>query len=112
MDAKTQLIILAFSYLYGFILYYLIFINNRVIKNMKSIYRSIITILFMYNIVLIYIISIFKINNGNFHIYFFIMIILGYISNIKVTKKMANNVKIRKFIEKIKTKCYTEHNKG
>jgi len=112
MDAKTQLIILTFSYQYGFILYYLIFINNRVIKNMKSIYRSIITILFMYNIVLIYIISIFKINNGNFHIYFFIMITLGYISNIKVTKKLANNVKIRKFIENFKPKCYTENNKG
>ena len=66
----------------------------------------------MYNIVLIYIIIIFKINNGMFHLYFFIMISLGFYSNIKLTKKMLNNVKCRSIIEKIKKKCYTIKNRG
>ena len=112
MDAKTQIIVLSISYIYGFIIYILSVINNIIIKNKKRIYKSTITILLMYNIVLIYIILIYKINNGIFHIYFFIMIILGFLSSIKLKKEMLKNVKLHGFIEKVKTKCYTKHNKG
>lgn len=112
MNAEIQLITLAVSYLYGFFFYYLYKINYQIIKKKKRFYQSLITILFMYNIVLIYIIIIFKINNGMFHLYFFIMISLGFYSNIKLTKKMLNNVKCRSIIEKIKKKCYTIKNRS
>lgn len=112
MNAEIQLITLAVSYLYGFFFYYLYKINYQIIKKKKRFYQSLITILFMYNIVLIYIIIIFKINNGMFHLYFFIIISLGFYSNIKLTKKMLNNVKCRSIIEKIKKKCYTIKNRG
>lgn len=108
MDAKTQIIVLTFSYLYGFILYYIIIFNNAIIKNKKRIYRSLIAILLMYNIVLIYIISLFKLNHGQFHIYFFLMIILGFWSNISFTKKLLNNVKCQRLVAKIKKKWYTK----
>ncbi len=112
MTASIQLITLAVSYFYGFFFYYLYKINYLIIKNKRRFYQSLITILFMYNIVLIYIIIIFKINSGIFHIYFFIMISLGFFSNIKLTKKMLNNVKCRSIIEKVKKKCYTIKNRG
>ena len=112
MTASIQLITLAVSYFYGFFYYYLYKINYLIIKNKRRFYQSLITILFMYNIVLIYIIIIFKINSGIFHIYFFIMISLGFFSNIKLTKKMLNNVKCRSIIEKVKKKCYTIKNRG
>jgi len=112
MDAKTQIITLLFSFLYGFIFFYLEIFHNHIIKHKKRLYRSIITILFMCNIVLIYIILIFKLNNGNFHIYFILMIIIGFIISIKIYKNLLNNVKCRQLIEKIKKKCYTKKNKG
>lgn len=108
MDAKTQIIVLLFSFIYGFIYYYLLHLNKSLIKKQNRIYRSIITILFMYNIVLLYIIIVFKINNGKFHPYFFIMIILGTISSIVLTKKLRKNVKLCLLIEKIKKRCYTK----
>ncbi len=108
MDAKTQIIILLYSFFFGFIFYYLAKLNNWIIKNKKKLFRSIITILFMYNIVLIYIISIYKINNGKFHIYFLLMIILGYFIGYSFMKKMLNNAKYSLFIEKLKKKCYTK----
>lgn len=108
MDAKTQILVLFFSYIFGLSFFYLAKINNQIIKNQKKIYRSFITILFIYNIVLIYIISIYKINKGMFHIYFFLMIILGFISSYYLTKKMKNNVKYRKIIAKLQKKCYTK----
>ena len=112
MTASLQLLTLGASFLYGFLFYYLMKINYRFIKNKKKFYQSLITILFMYNIVLLYIIIIFKLNNGIFHIYFFIMIILGFYVNLKLTQKMLKNVKYRSFIKKIKKKCYTIKNRG
>lgn len=99
-DCWVQLFTLSVSYLFSFLFYYLYKLNYIIIKNKKRFYQSLITILFMYNIVLIYIILIYKINNGIFHIYFFIMIILGFITNIKVTKKMLKNVKCRCLLKK------------
>lgn len=107
MNAKTQIIVLLFSYFYGFFFFYLSYLNKKIIDKKNKIYRSLITILFMYNIVLIYIIITYKINNGKFHPYFFIMIILGFYSSFKLTKKMLKNVKLRQSIEKIKKKWYT-----
>ena len=112
MSANIQLITLGVSYLYGFIFYYLYRLNSKIIKSQKRFYQSLITILFMYNMVLIYIIIIFKINNGIFHLYFFIMISLGVFTNIKLTKKMSTNAKFRLFIEKINDKWYTIKNRG
>ena len=66
----------------------------------------------MYNIVLIYIIIIFNINNGIFHPYFFILILLGFYTNIKLTKKMLKNVKFRRLIAKMQKKWYTIKNRG
>ncbi len=108
MDAKTQIIVLLTSYLYGFFFFYLANLNNYIIKKQKRIYRSIITIMFMVNIVLLYIIIIFKINNGNFHPYFFIMLTLGFFTGLKSKQYLLKNVKLRSFIEKIKKTCYTK----
>ena len=112
MTSQIQLITLTVSYFYGFFFYYLIKINNQIIKNKKRFYQSLITILFMYNVVLLYIIIIFNINHGIFHIYFFIMITLGVYTNKKITQKMLKNVKCRLFIEKIFQKWYTVKNRG
>ena len=88
MTANIQLISLIVSFLFGFIFYYLYKINYIIIKVKKRFYQSLITILFMYNIVLLYIIMIFNINHGIFHIYFFIMIALGFFTNLKWSKRM------------------------
>lgn len=112
MTVNIQIIALSFSFLFGFIFYYLNALNQYIIKNKKKIYQSIITILFMYNIVLLYIIMLYKINHGIFHPYFFILLILGYISNKKFTKKVLSNVKLSRFIEKHLKKWYTIKNRG
>lgn len=104
MDAKTQIIVLLFSYFYGFIFYDLALLNGYIIKFKKKIFRSVTTILFIYNVVLLYIILVFKINNGNFHIYFFIMMVLGFLCSVKVNKLLLNNVKFCSLLEKKKKK--------
>ena len=108
MTAQTQIIVLLFSYLYGLIFYFLNKLNTSIIKNQKRFYQSFLTILFMYNIVLIYLITLFKLNNGNFHLYFFLMLTLGFLSGYKLNKLLLNNVKFQNFLAKLKKKCYTK----
>lgn len=108
MNAKTQIIALLISFLYGCFFFLTNKLNKKIIEKQKRIYRSLIQILFMCNIVLLYIIIIFKINNGKFHIYFFFMIALGYIFGIHLSNNLLKNVKCPPFIEKIKKKCYTK----
>ncbi len=107
MNAKTQIIVLLFSYLYGFLAYYLIKLNKLIIQNKKPLFQSIITILLMYNLTLIYIINLYKLNEGITHIYFFICILLGFFTNLKVSNKLKKNVKYQNFLAKLKKKCYT-----
>ena len=56
----------------------------------------------MYNITLIYLICLYKLNNGKFHIYFLIMIILGFITSLKMSSKMLNLPIFKKFLAKLK----------
>lgn len=111
MDAKTQIISLSISFVYGAFFYFTSLLNQEITKNTKRIFRSVAAILHMYIIVLLYIIILYKINNGNFHIYFFIMLTLGFIAGKKLQVKMLNNVKFLELIEKIKKKCYTKKEK-
>lgn len=108
MDAKTQIIVLIFSYVYGLIFYDLFLLNNYISKDKKRIFKCVTAMLFIYNIVLLYIILVFKMNNGNFHVYFMLMIMLGFGSNIRLTKYLLNNVKFLSLLEKVKKKCYTK----
>jgi hypothetical protein len=79
MSSGIQLISLSISFLYGIIFYYLSIINFKVINNLKNIIKNIITIIYVFDISIIYVILVYKINNGYFHIYFILMVILGYI---------------------------------
>ncbi len=108
MDAKTQLIVLSFSFTFGFITYYLYKFNYKIINNKKRLYRSLTTIMFSYNLVLIYLIMLFKLNHGNFHIYFFLLLILGFICAYKVSNKLLTTKKRNNFLARLKKKCYTK----
>lgn len=104
MNAKTQIIALLLSFLYGFIFAILARINAIIVNKQKRYYRSFITVLFICNIVLLYIILIFKLNHGIFHPYFFIMMGLGYILGLYIQKKVSNNSKYLQYVERKKKK--------
>ena len=108
MDAKTQALVLSFSFVFGFISYFLYYINYKLINHQKKLYRSLISIMFSYNLVLIYLISLYKINNGKFHLYFFFLIILGFYSAYQTSRKFLNSQKNFKFLARLKKKCYTK----
>ena len=89
MDVKIQIICMLISFLYG------IFIRITSLFNKKQ--NIIKDLLYIYIIVLLYTIIIYSINKGIFHIYFLMLILLGYL----VSKKYVNlTINLLKSIKK------------
>lgn len=100
MDNKLQIITFIFSFIYGFSFFYLEELNYLINKKNKCFIKYLNNTLFILNMVLIYVIINYKINNGYFHIYFLITIVLGYF----LANYTQNNVKdlINKYKKKNK----------
>ena len=78
MNIFIQIISLIISFLYGVFIYYFNVFNKKVINNKKLIYDIIFRIIYVYLLVLLYIVIMFKINKGIFHNYFLLLMLLGY----------------------------------
>lgn len=87
MILKLQIISLVSSFLYGIFFYILSKLNYKFLYNNK--YSLIIDFLFVIDNVLLYFIILRYINNGIFHVYFLLSIILGYILGNFIDKKIS-----------------------
>ena len=72
------------------IIKFIIVINSKINNIKNKVIHFIIDTLLVYIIVILYIIIIYKINKGIFHIYFFIIMSIGY----KLMSKSVNFTKI------------------
>lgn len=79
MNSYIQLFCLVVSFLYGIFLYYANNFNVKVIDNKCILLKIIISILYVFNISLLYVCFLYKINGGILHIYFVVLIILGFV---------------------------------
>ncbi len=86
MNSYIQLMCLIVSFIYGIFIYIASKFNIKVIKNKNIIIKSIINILFIFNISLGYVVILYYLNSGILHIYFILLMILGY--GIMCVKKM------------------------
>ena len=94
MILKIQLKSIIFSFLYGCFFNLLLKINYKYIYYSKGILKILINLFFVIDNTLLYFIILRYINNGIFHFYFLLSIILGFIfvnilSN-KVFKKLKH----------------------
>ncbi len=78
MDNKLQILTFIFSFSYGIVYFYLVKLNRYLIHDNKTIIKYLDSSLFTLDSVLIYVIINYKINNGYFHIYFIITLVLGF----------------------------------
>ena len=99
MDIKLQLITFIFSFVYGFIYFYLVKLNRILTKDNKTIIKYIDTSLFTLDSVLIYVVINYKINEGYFHIYFMIILTIGFFIAY-YTEKSVNQLKKKLIKEK------------
>ena len=77
MDVGVQLICFTLSFGYGVLIRLLFDIHFRIINTKNILFKIILDSLFSFLIVLMYVILIYKINNGVFHFYFLLSIFFG-----------------------------------
>ena len=104
MDYKIQLLSLFFSFFFGIIFYFTSIMNYFFIKKYKIVIKYIITFIYMIDITLLYILMLYKINNGFVHIYFLFLVLFGFLFGVKLKNMLIKNVKLRKYIDKLKQK--------
>lgn len=86
MNSYVQLICLIVSFLYGFFINITNNINFKIINNKNIFIKIIISLLYLFNISLLYVVFLYKINNGMLHIYFTLLIFIGYLFSVKRCK--------------------------
>lgn len=93
MDIKLQIISLIVSYIYGIFYYATSLINKQITDSKNNIIKFIVTIIFVINHVFLYLIILYKINLGQYHIYFLFILICGFISSHYICKNIVKKNK-------------------
>lgn len=94
MNLKIQIISLLFSFFYGVTFSFLVNINYELLFKKRKKYRIIYTLIFVLIMALLYFFLLQKINNGIMHVYFLMIILIGFYISFPITKKIRiKNVK-------------------
>lgn len=88
MSLSAQILSIIFSFIYGNFLAVCYNFNYNMLFNKNKIFKITFNFLFALDLVLIYFLVIRKINGGIIHPYFYLLIILGFISCFTITKKL------------------------
>ena len=95
MNIKLQIISFLISFVYGIFINYTAIIHFKV-NNKNNFLSYILTIFYAYLLVIFYIDIMYFVNGGFFHIYFIILMILGYICANKIKQIVKSYVKKKK----------------
>ena len=96
MNYKLQIISFIVSFLFGCFFYLTSFLNFKLIHKFSKILKYFITILYVLDIALLYILLMYKINSGIIHIYFVLVLFLGFFLTSLYGKKLQKICKIKK----------------
>lgn len=100
MSLSEQFLSIGFSFIYGVVLSLLYNFNYNLLFNKEKVFKIVFNILFVLDLVLIYFLIIKKINGGIIHPYFYLLIILGFVSCFDVSKKLRKFLKFNKDLPK------------
>ena len=92
MSVILQIWTILFSILFGLFFYFLSCIHFKYISSNSTIFRIFITFLFVLDSVLLYVTVLYHLNNGIFHFYFLMSVLIGYY----IGKTLHKNVKLTK----------------
>ena len=94
-----QLLTLFISFLYGIFFYYLTCLNFKLIDNIKVIIKHVITFIYVLDIAIIYIIILYKLNKGYFHIYFIGMVFVGFFTGYIIRQNILSKIHVKRIFK-------------
>lgn len=93
MNLKTQITLIIFSFFYGFFFSIFLNINYKFIYSSKRFIKFLSSFLIIIISVLVYFVSIKKINNAILHPYSILMVIVGFFVDICMNRIIAKKIK-------------------
>lgn len=88
MILKEQIISIVFSFFYGAFVSIIYNFNYKLLFDVKKILKIIFSLVFTFNLVVIYFLFIKKINGGIIHPYFYLIIVVGFFSFFNISKPL------------------------
>ncbi len=79
MNSYVQVLSFVVSFIYGLVFYLLSYVNKIMINNKNNVIKLLITLVFVIDMVILYIYIMYKINYGMIHPYFVAVVFIGYI---------------------------------
>ena len=92
MTSNLQIISFLVSFIYGIFFYFLTIINFKLIESLKVYLKHILTFIYTIDMTIIYIIIIYHLNKGYFHIYFIMMVFIGFFIGLVLHKKLLSKI--------------------
>lgn len=105
MEIKVQLWSFLYAFAGGLLFYILSYFNYKIIKKYNTVWKYIITIIFVIDFDLIFLLGLYIINDGILHIYFLITLVLSFLLSVKFMPIMKYRIK-KRF-----KKCYNKNNR-
>ena len=99
MTSNLQIISFLVSFIYGIFFYFLTVINFKLIESLKVYLKHILTFIYTIDMTIIYIIIIYHLNKGYFHIYFIMMVFIGFSSGLLLHKKLLSKIDVKRFFK-------------
>ncbi len=99
MNSNLQLISFIVSFGFGIFFYYLTILNFYLIKKFKVIIQHILTFIYTIDMTIIYIIIMYHLNKGYFHIYFIIMVFIGFFTGFIIKEKFGSKINVKRIFK-------------
>ena len=96
MSSTLQLISFLVSFLYGIFFYFLTSLNFYLIKDLKLYLKHILTFIYVIDMTIIYIIIFYQLNKGYFHIYFILMVFVGFFIGYLIYKNFLSKINVKR----------------
>lgn len=104
MTSLMQLAMLSINLVYGFIVFWVVILNYFFIKNETILVKVLLTSLFSLDFTILYLILIYKINNGIFHLYYLLAFGIGFYLGYKLKSCVKILTIKQKLIDRIHLK--------
>ena len=95
MNSNLQLISFLVSFIFGIFFCLITILNFKLIAKTKKFLQHILTFIYVIDMTIIYIIIIYKLNRGYFHIYFVMMVFIGFLIGYTIYKKLISKINVK-----------------
>ena len=104
MNSTLQLITFIVSFIFGLLFAIITVYNFKLIKNLSKYVQNFLTFIYVIDMTIIYIIIMYHLNRGYFHIYFIISVIIGFFIGFIIYDKLLSKIDVKRIFKNWKNK--------